>query len=185
MPGASTFTVQRPFIRGGFHYLTVPALRRLGPSLRGVAGVLAGSDRATPDQYPNYFFSSDDTLNRVWYAGAYTVQTNLVRNDEGRAWPPVTAPWNNGATVGELGNIVLTDGAKRDRAVWPGDMGVSVPTGYVSLFETVSAKNSLQTMYNHQSSTGELGYAGRTARGSAGPRRAASPATRRRSAIRW
>jgi hypothetical protein len=161
VPGASTFTVQRPFIRGGFRYLTV-FLRSAGwVHLSGVSLAFSPDpNRATPNQYPNYFFSNDDTLNRVWYAGAYTVQTNLVRNDEGRAWPPVSALWNNGATVGELGNIVLTDGAKRDRAVWPGDMGVSVPTGFVSLFETVSAKNSLQTMYNHQSSTGELGYAG-------------------------
>jgi len=159
--GASQFTVQRPFIRGGFRYLTV-VLRSAGwVHLSGVSLAFSPDpNRAIPNQYPNYFFSSDDTLNRVWYAGAYTVQTNLVRNDEGRVWPPASALWNNGATIGESGNVVLSDGAKRDRAVWPGDMGISIPTGYVSLFETVSAKNSLQTIYNHQSSAGELGYAG-------------------------
>jgi len=161
VPGASQYTVPRPFIRGGFRYLTI-FLRSAGwVHLSGVSLAFSPDpNRAVPNQYPNYFYSNDDTLNRVWYAGAYTFQTNLVRNDEGRVWPPVSTLWNNGATIGELGNVVLTDGAKRDRVVWPGDMGIAVPTGFVSLFETVAARNSLQTIYNHQSSAGELGYAG-------------------------
>jgi hypothetical protein len=56
---------------------------------------------------------------------------------------------------------VLTDGAKRDRSVWPGDMGVSLPTAYASTGDTVSSRNSLTTIYQHQNtSTGELEYGG-------------------------
>lgn len=159
--GASTYTAPRPFLRGGFRYLTV-FLRSAGwVHLSGVSlAFTADPNRAVPNQYPNYFFSNDAMLNRVWYAGAYTVQTDLIRNDEGRAWPPPSTLWNNGNVVGESGNVVLTDGAKRDRTIWPGDMGIAVPTGFVALFETVSAKNSLQTIYNHQSGTGELPYSG-------------------------
>jgi hypothetical protein len=55
---------------------------------------------------------------------------------------------------------VLADGAKRDRTVWPGDMGISIATGFASLFETTPVKNSLQTLFNHQSSSGQLPFAG-------------------------
>ena len=111
--------------------------------------------------YPNYFYSDDQLINRIWYAGAYTVQTNIIANDTGRVWNPAPATgWNNGAVVGEFGATVLVDGAKRDRTVWPGDLGISVPTDYVSLGDMVTIKNSLQTLYNHQNAAGALPYAG-------------------------
>ncbi len=161
VPGASTYTVQSPYLRGGFRYLTI-FLRSSGwVNLSQVSlNYSPDPNRATPNQYPNYFYSNDTTLNRVWYAGAYTLQTNLLRENEGRAWPPVSTLWNNANIIGEFGNVVLTDGAKRDRTIWPGDMGISLPTGYVSLFETISSRTSLQTIYNHQKSTGELPYSG-------------------------
>ena len=49
--------------------------------------------------------------------------------------------------MGEAGNAVLTDAAKRDRTVWPGDMAISLPTAYASLFDTHSSKNSLQRRF--------------------------------------
>ena len=89
--------------------------------------------------YPNDFYSDDALINRIWYAGAYTVQTNIIANDTGRVWNPAPAiGWNNGAVVGELGSTVLVDGAKRDRTVWPGDLGISVPTDFVSLGDMVT-----------------------------------------------
>ena len=33
---------------------------------------------------------------------------------------------------------MLVDGAKRDRSVWPGDLGVSLPTEYVSTDDLAS-----------------------------------------------
>jgi hypothetical protein len=38
---------------------------------------------------------------------------------------------NNG-TLG-LGDTIIVDGAKRDRAVWPGDMGIAITSAFVSL----------------------------------------------------
>jgi len=161
VPGASTYTVQRPRLRGGFRYLTV-FLRTSGwVELSGVSlDYSPDPDRVVPNNYPNYFYSNDTTLNKVWYAGAYTVQTVLDRYNEGRASPPVNYLWNNGARIGEHGDVVLTDGAKRDRTVWPGDMGISLPTEYVALFDTTAARNSLQVLYNHQTPAGQLPYAG-------------------------
>lgn len=36
------------------------------------------------------------------------------------------------------------------RAVWPGDMGIAVPSAFVSLGDLTSVKNALQVMYNTQ-----------------------------------
>ncbi len=148
-------------LRGGFRYLTV---ENPGP------GTLAFDDAAvqitfTPGMsdlraYPNYFYSDDPLLNRIWYAGAYTVQTNIIAGTQGRVWPAPSTGWDNGATVGELGDTVLVDGAKRDRTIWPGDLGISVPTDYASLGDMTTIKNSLQTLYNHQNAAGALPYAG-------------------------
>ncbi|CAL1697713.1 unnamed protein product [Somion occarium] len=52
----------------------------------------------------------------------------------------------NDATVGVAGPIIV-DGAKRDRAVWPGDMGVAVPTQFVSTNDLIPARNALSTMF--------------------------------------
>src|SRR5579872_5567736 len=159
--GASTYTVQSPYLRGGFRYLAISLTSGGWVNLSRVSlNYSPDPNRATPNQYPNYFYSNDATLNSIWYAGAYTFQTNILSENEGRTWPPATSLWNNSATIGEYGNEVLSDGAKRDRTIWPGDMGISAATGYVALDDTVAVRNSLQTLYNHQKSTGELPYSG-------------------------
>lgn len=162
VPGASTYTTPRKYLRGGFRYLTVFLNSDGWVHLSGVSLEFSPDpERAVPNDYPNYFYSNDDTLNKAWYGGAYTFQTNIVRNKEGRAWPPADGLWDNSNTVGESGNAVLTDAAKRDRTVWPGDMAIAVPTGYAALFDLTSPKNSLVTLYNHQDKTsGQLPYAG-------------------------
>jgi hypothetical protein len=149
-------------LRGGFRYLTVS---NPGPGdlvLDDVAvNITFAPNMSDLRAYPNYFYSDDPLINRIWYAGAYTVQTNIIANDTGRVWNPAPAiGWNNGAVVGELGSTVLVDGAKRDRTVWPGDLGISVPTDFVSLGDMTTIKNSLQTLYNHQNAAGALPYAG-------------------------
>ena len=45
-------------------------------SIRDI-GVDFQAYRATAEDYKGWFESSDDELNRLWYAGAYTLQTNL------------------------------------------------------------------------------------------------------------
>ncbi|MCS7476352.1 alpha-L-rhamnosidase C-terminal domain-containing protein [Umezawaea endophytica] len=159
VPG-STWTTPKAKQRGGFRYLTL---------FVDSAGSIA-IDRVSVDitfaptmtdlrDYENHFRSSDPLLNKIWYAGAYTVQTNIIPPDTGRVWGPPGTGWDNGAVVG-AGDTVLVDGAKRDRTVWPGDLGVSVPTEYASLGDLTPTRNALTTLYQHQTASGELPFAG-------------------------
>jgi hypothetical protein len=62
---------------------------------------------ATAADYQGYFTSSDDAFNQMFYDGAYTEQTDMQ---------PAGV---NGATEPSV-----LDGAKRDRAIWSGDLGI-------------------------------------------------------------
>ncbi|KAJ8522266.1 hypothetical protein ONZ45_g1136 [Pleurotus djamor] len=104
-------------------------------------------------QYAGYFFAKDpifedeDFLTKVWYAGAYTIQTNTVPLNTGRKVPFAPAgTWFNNASLGVAGPIIV-DGAKRDRAVWPGDMGIAVPSQFVSTNDLIPTRNALSTMF--------------------------------------
>ncbi|HWE12974.1 MAG TPA: alpha-L-rhamnosidase C-terminal domain-containing protein [Solirubrobacteraceae bacterium] len=70
--------------------------------------------RGTPNTYRGYFLSSSDLLNRIWYAGTYTANLDQVIPGT-----PGIAP---GTTIEQP---VIVDGAKRDRAVWVGDLNVT------------------------------------------------------------
>ena len=61
------------------------------------------------DGYSGHFLSDSDMLNRIWYAGAYTI--NL---DEISAGTPGFA--------GPYPLSILGEAAKRDRAIWAGDL---------------------------------------------------------------
>ena len=99
-------------------------------------------------------------LNKIWYGGAYTLQTNAVPVNTGRWIPAIASGWANNGTMSN-GSTVIVDGAKRDRAVWPGDMGIAVPSTFVSLGgDLLSVKNALQTMYDHQNADGSFPEAG-------------------------
>jgi hypothetical protein len=156
----TTWTVPKASLRGGFRYLTL--FNKTGGPIgidRVSLAISFAPTVADLRDYDNYFYSSDPLLNRIWYAGAYTVQTNVIAPTSGRVWGPPDIGWNNGATVG-VGDEVLVDGAKRDRTVWPGDLGVSVPTGYASLGDLTPTRNALTTLYQHQAGSGELPFAG-------------------------
>ncbi|MFH0172659.1 trehalase family glycosidase [Streptomyces cacaoi] len=155
-----TYTMPTARLRGGFRYLTVFLDTSGWVDLKGVSlDFTAAPGKTNPADYANYFHSSDDLLNRIWYAGAYTVQLNTIASDQGRAWPPPATEWDNGATVG-VGDSVLVDGAKRDRTVWPGDLGIAVPTQYAYSGDLVSTRNALGTMYDAQSAEGEIPWSG-------------------------
>lgn len=102
--------------------------------------------------YQGYFHSSDELLNKIWYSGAYTLQTNNVPPNTGRWVPMLSGGWANNGTLGP-GDTIIVDGAKRDRAVWPGDMGIAVPSAFVSTGDLTAVKNALQVMYNYQVSS--------------------------------
>ena len=158
---ASTYTMPASWLRGGFRYLTVSLTTAGWVDVAGVSlNFTAAPAMSAPNQYLNYFYSSDDLLNRIWYAGAYTVQLDTIDPKQGRVWPAPDAGWDNAGTVGS-GSSVLVDGAKRDRTVWAGDLGVAVPTAFVSTGDMASTKNSLDTLFAGQdTTTGEFPRSG-------------------------
>jgi hypothetical protein len=155
-----TYVMPAARLRGGFRYLTIFMNTAGWVDLTGVSlAFTPAPGKTNPAAYANYFSSSDNLLNRIWYAGAYTVQTNIIASNQGRAWPPPASEWDNSAVVG-VGNSVLVDGAKRDRTVWPGDLGISVPTAYASMNELEATRNALSTMYGVQAANGEIPWSG-------------------------
>ncbi len=147
-------------LRGGFRYLTVGmatggSVELTGVSLRFTAAPTLTDLRA----YKGSFKSNDDLLNRIWYAGAYTVQMDTIDPTQGRVWPPPASGWLNNGLSGS-GSTILTDGAKRDRTVWPGDLGISAVTAFVSTGDTLSVKNDLDTLFALQNAAGGLPYMG-------------------------
>lgn len=140
VPGDNTYTMPDASLRGGFRYLTVFLVTEgdndndadLTITLHDIT-----LDLAFQPTWPNlrayqgYFDCDDPALNRIWYAGAYTLQTNAVPPTTGRRVPFLKTGWANDGLLGP-GHTILVDGAKRDRAVWPGDMGVAVPSLFVS-----------------------------------------------------
>ncbi|KAH8672812.1 Six-hairpin glycosidase-like protein [Tricladium varicosporioides] len=119
--------------------------------------------------YTGYFDSSSSLLNRVWYAGAYTLQLSTIDPREGgaildfnRLFDHNTAPqggWYSNFTIAN-GSAVTTDGAKRDRMVWPGDMTIAVPGIAISTYDMLAVRNALDTIYDHQYWDGSMPYAG-------------------------
>jgi hypothetical protein len=119
--------------------------------------------------YTGYFDSSSSLLNRIWYAGAYTLQLSTIDPKEGgaivqfnRFFDHNNAPrgaWYSNYTISN-GTVVTTDGAKRDRMVWPGDMTVAVPGIAVSTYDMLAIRNALDTIYEHQYGDGSIPYAG-------------------------
>ncbi|KFX89044.1 hypothetical protein V490_07265 [Pseudogymnoascus sp. VKM F-3557] len=122
-----------------------------------------------PRAYTGYFSSSSSVLNRVWYAGAYTLQLSTIDPREGGASIDYNAivdgnkspvgSWYSNFTISS-GTTVTTDGAKRDRMIWPGDMSIAVPGIAVSTLDMVSVRNALDTLFAHQYGDGGLPYAG-------------------------
>jgi hypothetical protein len=159
--GSGSWSMPADKLRGGFRYLTIFLNSSGWVDLDGVSLYFTASpDMADLRAYPNYFYANDPLLNRIWYAGAYTVEVDTIKPEQGRVWGPPLSGWENNGVVG-IGSSVLVDGAKRDRTVWPGDMGIAVPTAFVSTNELISTRNSLTTLYQHQNSiTGELPFAG-------------------------
>lgn len=159
--GLGTYTMPASRLRGGFRYLTLFLNSAGTVDLDKVSLYFtAAPSMANLRAYPDYFRSSDDLLNRIWYAGAYTVQMDTVAPNAGRVWPPPPGGgWDNAGLIG-VGSSVLADGAKRDRTVWPGDLGISVPTDFAAFNDLTTIRNTLDVLYQHQDPEGAFPYAG-------------------------
>lgn len=161
--GDHSYTMDLKHLRGGFRYLTLFLLTNSSETTMSLDDVsLEIGFQPTWSNlraYQGYFYSNDEELNRIWYSGAYTLQTNSVPTETGRWIPALTSGWANNGTLSN-GTNVIVDGAKRDRAVWPGDMGIAVPSSFVSIGDLDSVHNALQTMYDHQNADGSFPEAG-------------------------
>jgi hypothetical protein len=160
--GPGTYTMPDEVMRGGFRYMTAFLLTNMSTYVNITDVQLEISFQPTWTNlkaYQGYFHSNDELLNRIWYAGAYTLQTNAVPTNTGRWVPMLANGWANNGTLGP-GDTIIVDGAKRDRAVWPGDMGIAVPSSFVSTGDLDSVRNALQVMYDYQNVDGSFPEAG-------------------------
>ena len=128
-------------LRGGFRFAAIE-LRTAGTVRLSAAGVTFKAFRAGPDRYQGWFLSSDDQLNRMWYSGAYTAQMDMV---------PV-------GVASCFTRPVIFDGAKRDRAIWSGDLVVTDPVALLSIGSNSvpSIKGAIDSILNLQASSGRL-----------------------------
>ncbi|ROW03122.1 hypothetical protein VMCG_05682 [Cytospora schulzeri] len=160
-PGSVSYTMPDEKLRGGFRYLTLFLVA--GSASVDISSIeLEIGFQPTWSNlraYQGYFHSSDALLNSIWYSGAYTLQTNAVPVNYGRCVPFLHEGWANNGTLGP-GDTIIVDGAKRDRAVWPGDMGIAVPSTFVSVGDLDSVRNALQAMYDNQNADGSFPEAG-------------------------
>ncbi|HEY6639078.1 MAG TPA: alpha-L-rhamnosidase C-terminal domain-containing protein, partial [Solirubrobacterales bacterium] len=103
----------------------------------------------SPRRYSGYFYSSDPLLNRIWFASAYTFAMNSVRDLR--------------PGFGFSGTIV-TDGAKRDRLIWAGDLGMENLVGNYALRSAPNIlRRSLQAFSCLQLADGQLSPAAQIA----------------------
>lgn len=102
----------------------------------------------TPNTYKGWFESSDRRLNRYWYGASYTNEliTDTFRPDD--------VDPRDADSPGLDGKLVLTDGAKRDRDPYVGDVAVSGLTDYLTHDVGAAAKNVLADLADHQRADG-------------------------------
>ncbi|KAL8651473.1 MAG: hypothetical protein Q9210_003228 [Variospora velana] len=122
-----------------------------------------------PRAYTGYFSSSSTLLNRIWYSGAYTLQLTTIDPGEGSALIDYNrrvdqnrspqGSWYSNFTIAN-GTAVTTDGAKRDRMAYPGDMAIAVPGIAVSTYDMVAVRTALDSLFIRQYADGALPYAG-------------------------
>jgi hypothetical protein len=130
-----------------FRYARV-ALRRGTVELRGATVALPPSVREA-DAYDGWFLSSDELLNRIWYASVYTAEL-------------VTDVYDGNATAlggcesWATGRVVLFDGAKRDRCPAVGDLAVSGPTLLVSSRDASPLLDTLELFAQGQRDDGAI-----------------------------
>ncbi|RAH46141.1 rhamnosidase B precursor [Aspergillus brunneoviolaceus CBS 621.78] len=162
---AGTYTPDSKYVRGGIRYLTVVSNTSATIPLNSPHITFT----AAPDQdlqaYQGWFHSNDELLNEIWYAGAYTNQLCTIDPTYGSASSETISTsglnsWYKNLTIAN-GTSTVTDGAKRDRAVWPGDMSISRESIAVSTNDLYSVRMGLEALLALQSSEGQLPWGGK------------------------
>ncbi|KAL2285303.1 hypothetical protein FJTKL_08250 [Diaporthe vaccinii] len=162
---AVTYTMPQERFRGGFRFLAIVA--KAPVTISNITCAIGFSpSQADLRDYSGYFLAPEhDLLSRIWYAAAYTAQTNIGPVDTGRHLPQIEHGWAYNSSTGVAGPVLM-DGAKRDRAVWPGDHGISGQTAFLAFGDVglEAFNNSLETMFYYQNSSGRFPYAGPSTR---------------------
>jgi alpha-L-rhamnosidase len=113
-------------VQGGERYEAITLTTPGTVTLSG-AGITVKFNNAGESAYQGNFLSSDKTLNKIWYDGVYTAQTDTV---------PTGAVCSTSAassTPACSQAPTILDGAKRDRRPWSGDLSVEGRTLFDSL----------------------------------------------------
>lgn len=160
--GNNFYRIPEEKFRGGFRFVMISASEVV--QLSNITCEIGfAPDTKDLREYGGHFYTpDDDLLVRTWYAGAYTVQTNIAPQKTGRWLPQVRPGWSYNNTL-SVSATTLVDGAKRDRAVWPGDLGIQGVTASLALGKDglVSVKGALDTLFYYQNATtGRFPFAG-------------------------
>ncbi|KAH6675000.1 Six-hairpin glycosidase-like protein [Halenospora varia] len=168
------YTLPDKWSRGSFRYLTVS----LGNTTVASTSITVAFNNlrfdASPDrlanqlqQYTGSFYSSNDLLNRMWYAGVYTLQLCTVAANTSINHAVILdgVGWSNDDKAANLtgSDVYLSDGAKRDRTSWSGDLGVSMRSAYVAYnYDRMQSSKNLIRAYmvvqNQNTSSPTYGY---------------------------
>ncbi|KAG8766375.1 hypothetical protein FRC12_006921 [Ceratobasidium sp. 428] len=121
----------------------------------------SGGDKLNSTLINRFFYSSDEFLNKIWYAGAYTIQLSTIPSSTGRSHDHFMERYgyDNSAPAG-YGRAVLTDGARRDRTVWAGDRAISTTAQHYTLNDAYSSQTGIEWLFAQQDpTTGQMPYA--------------------------
>ncbi|PWY86944.1 bacterial alpha-L-rhamnosidase domain protein [Aspergillus heteromorphus CBS 117.55] len=171
--GSGLYTAGKKHTRGAFRYLTVVSNTTSTVSINSIRVYYTAAPTQDLRAYKGYFHSNDELINRIWYAGAYTLQLCSIDPSTGDSleWLgildstdnitlPRTDSWWLNYTITN-GSSTLVDGAKRDRLVWPGDMSIALESVAVSTADLDSIRTALESLFALQKANGRLAYAGK------------------------
>jgi len=152
--GTPPTTVQDTAIRGGFRYVALFLESAGSVSINSVHAQFSSAPKqADLRDYKGWFLSSDNLMNKLWYSGAYTMQTDTIDPKQGGCVPPPPLTTDNPSCVVAEGDSVLVDGAKRDRLPW-GFVNFEESVAYTSTQDYASAMNNIKTRLDLQRENG-------------------------------
>jgi hypothetical protein len=153
-------TVKDSQPRGGFRYATIFLDGAGSVSLNDMSlDFQAAPQQSKPADYQGWFLSSNNELNKLWYAGAYTVQMDTWMSNTAKSWPYASGEADHSDAQiphADPTKEVILDGAKRDRVVWQGDLSVQAPVTYLSTNDVSAVDNSLSSLAAQQLSDGYM-----------------------------
>lgn len=98
---SGTYSMPDVSLRGGFRYMTLFWNGTTSVNVTDISLEIGFQPTwANLRAYQGYFHSNDELLNRIWYAGAYTLQTNAVPTNTGRRVPFPAKGWANDGLLG-------------------------------------------------------------------------------------